>query len=262
MRQLQQLSRSTRLLVATTRHLSSASPPPTSKLVKELLQQIEHDPTFMKKILDKAPNEAVVANIIRPLASHVGRVLDKEFRKADLDGNQEISKVELNNWYKQKFPSFGMEGTMASTAVPASSTGAAAALVAAEEPSSKQLRQLAVMAGIPFIGFGFLDNAIMLVAGNQIEMSLGVAFGVTPLMAAGLGNLLSDVCGLKAGGIIETLAAKLGLPDPGLTAAQLKLASVKRTSLLAGALGISIGCLLGMCPLLFIDVSTKSWIFF
>jgi len=258
MLQLQQLSRSTRLLVATTRRLSSVSPPPTSKLVKELLQQIEHDPTFMKKILDKAPNEAVVANIIRPLASHVGRVLDKEFQKADLDGNQEISKVELNNWYKQKFPSFGMEGTMASTAVPASSTGAAAALVAAEEPSSKQLRQLAVMAGIPFIGFGFLDNAIMLVAGNQIEMSLGVAFGVTPLMAAGLGNLMSDVCGLKAGGAIEILAAKLGLPDPGLTVAQLKLASVKRTSLLAGALGISIGCLLGMCPLLFIDVSTNS----
>ena len=93
----------------------------------------------------------------------------------------------------------------------------------------------------------------MLTAGNQIEASVGVALGMSPLMAAGFGNLISDVAGLKAGGLIEALAAKMGLPDPGLTTEQLKLSSVKRVSLFAGAVGIAIGCIIGMFPLLFID---------
>ena len=47
--------------------------------------------------------------------------------------------------------------------------------------------------------------------------------------------------------------AKLGLPDPMLTTEQMKSAVVKRTTLLSSAVGIAIGCLLGMLPLLFMD---------
>ena len=126
-------------------------------------------------------------------------------------------------------------------------------LASVVEPTRQQLMQLSVQAGIPFIGFGILDNAIMLTAGNQIEASMGVALGMSPLMAAGFGNLISDVAGLKAGGIIESIASKMGLPDPGLTAEQLRLASVKRVSLFSGAVGIALGCIIGLFPLLFID---------
>ena len=47
--------------------------------------------------------------------------------------------------------------------------------------------------------------------------------------------------------------AKLGLPDPMLTTEQLKSSAVKRTTLISSAVGIAVGCLLGMLPLLFMD---------
>lgn len=46
---------------------------------------------------------------------------------------------------------------------------------------------------------------------------------------------------------------KLGLPAAGLTVAQLSSKGAYRARICAQVLGISIGCLLGMCPLLLID---------
>ena len=245
LRNITRLSRSTRQRFISTKKEKDA-------LVQEFLAAIKKDPAIMKRLLKQAGTESIKSDIIRPLASQIGRTLEKEFSQADLDGNKQLSALEVRNWYKMKYPSFGVEGAIAAgtgarEAVTEGGTVAAASTAAVvEEPSSIQLRQLAVMAGIPFIGFGILDNAIMLTAGAQIEATMGVAFGITPLFAAGLGNAVSDVAGLKAGGLIEVMAARLGLPDPGLTAAQLKLPSVKKMSLLAGALGLTIGCLIGM----------------
>ena len=69
-------------------------------------------------------------------------------------------------------------------------------------------------------GAGFVDNFIMVMAGDAIDRSLGVAFGLTAMAAAGLGNACSDVCGVYLGGTIEAFAGKLGIPDPKLSAAQ------------------------------------------
>ena len=46
------------------------------------------------------------------------------------------------------------------------------------------------------VGFGFADNAIMIVAGDRIDATLGVRLGFSTLAAAGLGNLISDVAGI------------------------------------------------------------------
>lgn len=40
------------------------------------------------------------------------------------------------------------------------------------------------------------------------------------MAAAGLGNLISDVCGIGAGSYIEAVSGRLGLPDPHLSKAQ------------------------------------------
>ena len=32
---------------------------------------------------------------------------------------------------------------------------------------------------VPFIGFGFLDNAVMIIAGDYIDSTLGVAFHIS-----------------------------------------------------------------------------------
>ena len=120
-------------------------------------------------------------------------------------------------------------------------------------PSTLQLQRLFVRACVPFIGFGFIDNFIMLVAGDQIDATFGVALSLSPLAAAGLGNLVSDVIGIQAGDLIEQAADKLGMPDAELSREQAKTASARRTSTLASMIGITIGCLLGMFPLLFLS---------
>ncbi|KAF4087671.1 hypothetical protein AMELA_G00073210 [Ameiurus melas] len=63
-------------------------------------------------------------------------------------------------------------------------------------PTTAQLRYVLLHNAIPFIGFGFLDNAIMIAAGTQIELSIGVILGISTMAAAALGNLVSDLAGL------------------------------------------------------------------
>ena len=69
---------------------------------------------------------------------------------------------------------------------------------AIEPPSRAQLWRLALNVGVPFVGFGFADNLIMILAGDAIDKSIGVTLGISTLAAAGLGNLLSDVVGIGA----------------------------------------------------------------
>ena len=41
------------------------------------------------------------------------------------------------------------------------------------KPSIQELKQLAYHNSLPFIGFGFLDNFIMIMAGEYIDITLG-----------------------------------------------------------------------------------------
>ncbi|XP_062935897.1 transmembrane protein 65 isoform X4 [Cynocephalus volans] len=68
----------------------------------------------------------------------------------------------------------------------------------APPPTPGQLRYVFIHNAIPFIGFGFLDNAIMIVAGTHIELSIGIILGISTMAAAALGNLVSDLAGLGA----------------------------------------------------------------
>ena len=120
---------------------------------------------------------------------------------------------------------------------------------AADPPSKAQLRQLMICTAIPFVGFGFLDNFIMLTAGDYIECQLGSAFHITTLCAAGLGNTLSDVAGLGLGNFVQTVATKVGFPPPKLSHAQVQMKVTKSCTLIASMAGISAGCFLGMAPL-------------
>lgn len=72
-----------------------------------------------------------------------------------------------------------------------------------ENPSVQALSILFLASAIPFIVFGFLDNSIMLVAGEEIDARLGVNLGITMLASAGLGNTLADVIGVGVSTSIE-----------------------------------------------------------
>ena len=47
----------------------------------------------------------------------------------------------------------------------------------AEMPDSLELRRLAIVSALPMVGFGFVDNLIMIQAGDLIDNSIGVKFG-------------------------------------------------------------------------------------
>ncbi|XP_051949001.1 transmembrane protein 65 [Xyrauchen texanus] len=119
--------------------------------------------------------------------------------------------------------------------------------------TAAQLRYILLHNAIPFVGFGFLDNAIMIAAGTQIELSLGITFGISTMAAAALGNLVSDLAGLGLAGYVEALAVRLGMQIPDLTAKQVDMWQTRVTSHSGKAIGVTIGCILGMFPLLFLS---------
>ncbi|XP_023815975.1 transmembrane protein 65-like [Oryzias latipes] len=89
---------------------------------------------------------------------------------------------------------------------------------------------------IPFVGFGFLDNAIMIAAGTQIELSIGVTLGISTMAC-----------------YVEALASKLGMQVPDLTPKQVDMWQTRLSSHMGKAIGVSIGCILGMFPLFFLS---------
>nr|XP_048697586.1 LOW QUALITY PROTEIN: transmembrane protein 65 [Caretta caretta] len=124
-------------------------------------------------------------------------------------------------------------------------------------PSPGQLKHVFFHNAIPFVGFGFLDNAIMIAAGTQIELSIGVVLGITTMAAAALGNLVSDLAGLGLAGYVEALASRMGLSIPDLTPKQADMWQTRLSAHVGKAIGVTIGCLLGMFPLFFFGDEEK-----
>jgi len=117
-------------------------------------------------------------------------------------------------------------------------------------PAVSQLSSLFLRNAIPFVGFGFFDNMIMLTTGEAIDETFGVAFGFSTLAAAGMGQMVSDACGITLQGLIERFADSLGLPDPRLSREQQTSDLVQWIVLVSRVVGIVIGCFFGMFPLL------------
>lgn len=123
----------------------------------------------------------------------------------------------------------------------------------AAPPSYDQLTKHFVNVAIPMIGFGVMDQTIMLQAGNAIDCTLGVALGLSTLAAAAYGQIVSNAVSVLFGGVVERTAAALGMPSPHFTHAQRHMPIVARTTLAATFFGVTLGCILGLFNLMFID---------
>ncbi|XP_012522699.1 uncharacterized protein LOC105828759 isoform X2 [Monomorium pharaonis] len=117
------------------------------------------------------------------------------------------------------------------------------------EPTTKDLVLVAIANAIPFVGFGFLDNFIMIVAGDQIELMLNRRFPISTMAAAALGNTVSDVIGIGSVHYVEMFAQKIGFEAPKLTLVQLNLPRTRIAANVGRVIGVTIGCLIGMTPI-------------
>ncbi|KAG2495698.1 hypothetical protein HYH03_006298 [Edaphochlamys debaryana] len=117
-------------------------------------------------------------------------------------------------------------------------------------PSSSALKMVFLASAIPFLGFGFLDNAIMLVAGEEIDNIFGIKLGLSTLASAGLGNAVADVIGVGAAKYIEQVVRLFPfVREPKLSKFQQAMPSTQRAKLAGAMIGVLIGCLLGLTPL-------------
>lgn len=121
----------------------------------------------------------------------------------------------------------------------------------ATKPTASQLKAVALHNTIPFIGFGFLDNLLMIIAGEYIELQFGAILGISTMAAAALGNWVSDLAGVQTVHYIEKISSLYGVKAPALTPQQVDMSSTRWASNMGKALGVSIGCIIGMFPLLF-----------
>lgn len=99
-----------------------------------------------------------------------------------------------------------------------------------------------VMVGM--IVFGIMDNGIMVLAGSSIDEWIK-SFGFSTMLAAGIGNTISDAIGVLSGSIVARWVwksfGKVDEEDIG-----------SGVFLFGETIGIVIGCIIGLIPLAFI----------
>ena len=75
-------------------------------------------------------------------------------------------------------------------------------------------------------------------------------YGMSTMAAAGIGNAISDACGIGSAYYVEALTKRMGFTEPILTPLQTNARSTTWAINSGRAIGVVIGCILGMVPLL------------
>lgn len=197
---LQRTTRSgVRLLVLRRGYRSSPSATENSALLRQLESALK-DPDAIQR-LSTLLSPSTARNLSKALSNvqqHTGAM------------------AKITAAVAQQDQSAAVVGNAAVAATPASASPATV--------SMQDLKYIALQHGLPFIGFGFVDNAIMIMAGDYIDIKLGVSLGISSMAAAGIGNTISDIAGLGLGNVVEDMCARLGLPTPALTQEQVHIA--------------------------------------
>jgi len=203
----------------------------TEELVDRFAAAVEKDPTVAASMYEKLSEkrQTTVA-----LAWRLGDV-EKEFGKADINKDGTVSVEEFKQWIHELRWGAGDE----------------------EKVTNKQLMNVYLRNFVPFVAFGLVDNGLMILAGDVIDAQLGSIFAMSVMAAAALGNAVSNLVGCGMKGVIEEASTALGIPDPKLSLKQLQDPQVRWVKTVSGMLGVFVGCLLGMIPLLFIDTDAR-----
>jgi len=124
-------------------------------------------------------------------------------------------------------------------------------------PQGAQWAKLFVRTALPFFAFGVCDNIIMLTVGDLIDEHFGVFMGFSTLVAAGLGQAVSDGSGVTIQCVIERQATRFHFCDPNVDPRYLDTVGAQRLLQIFRTIGIVCGCLCGLTPLLIMDSGNK-----
>ncbi|KAF2362079.1 Transmembrane protein 65, partial [Trinorchestia longiramus] len=212
------------------------------------------------KATENLTDHGEVAEFVSSLAPEKRQEILQEIQKLEAVDARKKAEDKLASWrWRSRFgrPSsvhkLGADPTGTYCAIPEGWLKEKAAVAA--EPSVKQLRQLALFNALPFIGFGFLDNLIMIIAGDYIDMTIGTMLGISTMAAAALGNTISDLAGIGSAWYVESAAEKVGVTAPLMSPTQMETSQARYSANAGRAFGVVLGCILGMFPLLFISSS-------
>jgi len=126
----------------------------------------------------------------------------------------------------------------------------------------KSMARKFIKKSIPAAVFGIIDNGVMVLIGESIDASLGQSLGLRAMAAGGLGNTGSDMVGKLMETSIEKLMDKIGMNDEDGDGDEEKSERDKKLEDFAagagGVIGIGVGCLVGMLPMLFTGGFTKT----
>ena len=214
---------------------SSARLSSTDTTPAALAQRLGKDRASLDEFIDALP----AAERKRASLRYVATELEDEFGRADLNRDGSLTFSEFKAWAAELISEGKRRGAIKSP------------------PTSSQLRALFFQTGTPYIGFGLVDNAMMVLSGEAIDNTIGFMLGLSVLGAAALGNAFSNGLGMVLHGTLERYAERIGLPDPRLTIYQRGLPVVHTVRTVAGISGVVLGCVLGMFPLLFMNASTS-----
>ena len=115
--------------------------------------------------------------------------------------------------------------------------------------------KIVLAAAPPFLAFGMLDNCTLVLAGGAIDNILSAKLGLTQMAAAGMGGVVSGVAGIQVHGLAERFTRA---KPPKLTPEQHRSDSFLRAENVGNTLGMVVGLVLGMTPLLFMKRSTHA----
>ncbi|KAG5465278.1 hypothetical protein LSCM4_00733 [Leishmania orientalis] len=252
---------------------ASSSDPPSSSLTADELQRIaqliENDPRILMEVVASLDPQSRRRLVVTGGAMEwFGKEsAAQEVEKADADKDRQISPKDFDHWFEsalkrrqEEQKKRATEGKPATS--PDSGTSETTNKAFSTSPASKSvplaaLFMIALEAGLPFVGFGFLDNATMILAGDMIDGSLGFYLNCSVLASAAMGNVCSGMLGMQLHGLIDQAVQKLNFNTPVLTEEQMKDRRVFLAGHFGGTFGIMLGLILGMLPLLFLDGDTN-----
>lgn len=236
--------------------------------VAQIVEAMERDPEVVRAFVNTLSPESRRRLVLTGGAYEwFGKdSVETEMRRADVDQDRMICPKDFDNWFEEALrrKSGSTQCDEAASEKSAADAEPAQGSTTHERIAFSALCLVALEAGLPFVGFGFLDNATMILAGDAIDRTVGFYLNCSVMASAAMGNVVSGCMGMQVHGFVEKLVHRLNLPIPPLTVHQRRSQRVFLAGHIGGTIGIAVGLSLGLLPLMFIadeDEKTEQRIF-